>query len=116
MTTVEFDAKNKVLGRLASEIAITLRGKKTAQFRPDREPDITVVVHHAHQVAVTGTKERTKIYYKFSGYPGGLSRRQLSEVRAKHPDRLLYLAVKRMLPDNKLRAKLLKRLVLNVTD
>ena len=116
MTTVEFDAHNKVLGRLATDIALTLRGKKKASFRPDRDPEVTVIVRNAHQVVVTGTKEKTKIYYHFSGYPGGLSRRKLEEVRAKHPDRLIYQAVKRMLPDNKLRAKMLKRLILDVTN
>ncbi|MEK7537923.1 MAG: 50S ribosomal protein L13 [Patescibacteria group bacterium] len=114
MTTIEFDAKDKVLGRLASDIAQTLRGKKTVTYRPDRLPDITVIVRHADQIAVTGTKEKTKFYYHFSGYPGGLSKQKLSEVRAKHPDRLLYQAVKRMLPDTKLRSRLLKRLVLEV--
>lgn len=115
MKTVEYDATNKVLGRLAADIAITLRGKKTVTYRPDRLPDISVVVNHADKVAVTGTKETSKMYYRFSGYPGGLSKTRLSVVRAKHPDRLLYLAVRRMLPNNKLRAKLMKRLVLKVT-
>lgn len=114
MKTVEFDAKDKVLGRLATDIALTLRGKKSAAFRPDRDPEITVIVKHADQVAVTGTKETTKMYYHFSGYPGGLSRRRLADVRAKHPDRLIFQAVKRMLPDNKLRARMLKRLILDV--
>lgn len=115
MTTVEFDAKGKVLGRLASQIASTLRGKNTVTYRPDRLADVKVIVHNAHQVAVTGTKEDTKIYYHFSGYPGGLKKRRLAEVRAAHPERLLQLAVKRMLPSNKLRAKLLKHLVLEVS-
>ncbi len=114
MTTIEFDATNKILGRLASDIAITLRGKKTTAYRPDREADITVVVHHADKVVVSGTKERTKMYYNFSGYPGGLKKKKLFEVREKHPERLLKLAVKRMLPDNKLRDRILKRLILEV--
>ncbi len=114
MTTVEYDATGKVLGRLASDIAITLRGKKTTAYRPDREADVTVVVHNAHKIVVTGNKEKTKMYYNFSGYPGGLKRKTLREVRAAHPERLLMLAVKRMLPANKLRAKVLKRLILEV--
>jgi large subunit ribosomal protein L13 len=112
MTTVEFDAKGKVLGRLATQIAMTLRGKNTPQFRPDRLADVTVVVHNAHLVAVTGTKETTKMYYRFSGYPGGLRSDRLADVRKTHPERLLFLAVKRMLPDNKLRARMLKHLIL----
>lgn len=114
MKTVEYDATNKVLGRLASDIAITLRGKKSPAYRPDRLPEISVIVRHAEKVAVTGTKEKTKFYYHFSGYPGGLSKSKLEEVRAKHPERLIYQAVKRMLPDNKLRAIMLKRLILDV--
>lgn len=114
MITVEFDAKNKVLGRLATDIALTLRGKKSASYRPDRFADIKVVVHNADQIAVTGTKERNKLYYRFSGYPGGLRKDRLADVRKTHPDRLLMLAVKRMLPDNKLRAKMMKNLVLEV--
>ena len=114
MTTVEFDAKNKVLGRLATQIAMTLRGKTKADFRPDRLADVQVIVHNAHLVAVTGTKETTKMYYRFSGYPGGLRKDRLADVRKNHPERLLFFAVKRMLPDNKLRAKMLKNLVLEV--
>lgn len=112
MSTIEFDATNKVLGRLASDIALTLRGKKSPSFRPDRLADVKVVVHNAHKVAVTGTKETSKMYYRFSGYPGGLRQDRLADVRAAHPERLLMLAVKRMLPDNKLRAKMLKNLTL----
>lgn len=115
MTTVEFDARHKILGRLASDIAITLRGKKTVTYQPDRLSNISVIVRHADQVAVSGTKEKSKMYYHFSGYPGGLSKRRLADVRTKHPERLLYQAVKRMLPDNKLRAQLMKRLTLDVT-
>lgn len=115
MTTIEYDATNKILGRLASDIAITLRGKKTTAYRRDREADITVIVHNADKVAVSGTKEKTKMYYNFSGYPGGLKSKTLREVRAAHPERILKLAVKRMLPDNKLRDRILKRLILEVT-
>lgn len=114
MKTVEFDAKNKVLGRLASDIAVTLMGKKSPSYRRDRLAEISVIVRNAEQVVVTGSKEKTKMYYHFSGYPGGLSKRKLEEVRAKHPERLIFQAVKRMLPDNKLRAQLLKRLILDV--
>ncbi|MBI5466813.1 MAG: 50S ribosomal protein L13 [Candidatus Kerfeldbacteria bacterium] len=116
MTTVEFDAQGKVLGRLATQIAVALMGKTTPDFRRDRLSDVKVVVHHADQVVVTGTKSTTKFYYKFSGYPGGLSKKSFTQVKAEHPDRMLKLAVKRMLPKNKLQAKLMKRLTLEVSS
>lgn len=114
MITVEFDATHKVLGRLATDIALTLRGKKSASYRPDRFADVKVIVHNADKIEVTGTKERNKMYYRFSGYPGGLRQDRLADVRQTHPERLLMFAVKRMLPDNKLRAKMMKNLILEV--
>ena len=112
MTVIEINAANKVLGRLATNIALLLRGKNTVGYRPDRLPDIKIIVHHADQVVLTGRKESQKNYYHFSGYPGGLSKRTASYVRRIHPDRLLRQAVKRMLPNNKLRSKLLNKLIL----
>lgn len=115
MQTVEFDAKGKVLGRLASQIAVTLLGKNSPSFRRDRLPDVQVVVHHADQIVVTGNKSTSKQYYHFSGYPGGLSSTAYQKMMAQHPERILTLAVKRMLPKNKLQPRLLKRLKLNMT-
>ncbi len=110
MKTIEFSAKGQVLGRFATKIANTLRGKNTASFRPDRMPDVQVVVTDAEQIVVTGDKETQKTYYRFSGYPGGLKRESLAHVRARKPERILYFAVKRMLPKNRLQARFLKRL------
>ncbi len=109
MAAIEIDAQGKVLGRLASEVAAILRGKSTPQFRTDRAPDITVVVKNVDQVRITGKKLKQKKYYNFSGYPGGLKTKRMEEVSAH--DRF-ELAVKRMLPVNKLRAKLLKKLTI----
>lgn len=114
MPTVEFDANGKVLGRLATQIALALRGKNTPAYRPDRLPDIYVVVHNADRIAVTGRKEVQKMYYRFSGYPGGLKTESLRHLRARRPDRVLYQAVSRMLPKNRLRAQMLKKLTLEV--
>jgi large subunit ribosomal protein L13 len=116
MTTVEFDAKGKVLGRLATQVAIALRGKNTASYRPDRMPDIEVVVHNADKVVVTGRKEKQKKYYHFSGYPGGLKTEALDHLRARRPDQVLYQAVSRMLPKNRLRAQFLKKLKLEISN
>lgn len=112
MTTIEIDAAGKILGRLATQIAGTLRGKHLPSYRPDRLPDITVVVKHADRIQVTGQKRKAKIYYRFSGYPGGLKRRRLEEVLAVSPARVLTLAVKRMLPNNRSRQRLLRRLII----
>lgn len=115
MKTIEFDAKGKVLGRLATQIADALRGKNTPQFRPDRMPDVTVVVKNADLVVVTGNKEETKTYYRFSGYPGGLKREQLKHVRIRQPKRILTQAVSRMLPKNRLRDRFMKRLTIELS-
>lgn len=110
MSTVTIDAKDQVLGRLASRIAITLRGKHLPSWRPDRLPDVTVVVKNADQYRVSGRKRKQKKYYRFSGYPGGLSSRRLEEIK---PTDALMMAVRRMLPPNRSRQRLLKRLVLD---
>lgn len=112
MTTVEFDASGKVVGRLASQVASALRGKHLPSYRRDRTPDITVVVKNAAQLKVTGKKTKNKMYYHFSGYPGGLKKRRFEEVMATSPAEVLTLAVKRMLPTNRSRQHLLKRLVI----
>lgn len=114
MATVEFDADGQVLGRLASRIAVALMGKNSPTFRRDRLPDIEVIVHHADRISVTGRKTTGKQYYRFSGYPGGLKKTSFQRLQATHPERLLYSAVKRMLPKNTLQAKLMKRLKLEI--
>ncbi len=115
MTTVEINAEGKILGRVASEIASTLRGKTTPAYRRDRMPDILVVVKNADKFRVSGNKLTEKMYYRFSGYPGGLKKTTLDKLLVKKPDQALFLAVKRMLPSNHLRARLLKRLTLETS-
>jgi large subunit ribosomal protein L13 len=110
MRTVEFDAEGQTLGRLATKIAITLRAKDMPTYRPDRLPEVSVVVKNGAKVKVTGSKESQKIYYRFSGYPGGLKQTKMPVMRATHPERIIELAVKRMLPNNRLRARFMKRL------
>jgi len=115
MRTVEFDADGKILGRLATQIADTLRGKNLPSFRPDRLPEIEVVVKNADKVKVTGSKLTQKFHYHFSGYPGGLRKTALGKVLADHPERVLQQAVKRMLPKNRLQARFMKRLKLEMS-
>lgn len=111
MRTVEIDAKGKVLGRLAGQIALALRGKDQPDFRPDRLAQVQVIVKNADQFSVTGAKRTTKMYYRFSGYPGGLKKAMLRDVK---PEYALRQAVRRMLPNNRLRDRLMKHLVLDI--
>lgn len=96
------DAEGKTLGRLASVIAATLRGKTKPTFSPHADMGDFVIVVNAEKVALTGKKETQKLYSRHSGYPGGLRRRSVREVRATHPARLIESAVRGMLPKNTL--------------
>ena len=96
------DAKGKVLGRIASEIATLLLGKHKPTFAAHMVTGDKVVVINAAQVKVTGRKEKQKNYYRHSGYPGGLKVTPLGKMRIEHPERLIEHAVSGMLPKNKL--------------
>jgi len=115
MSTVTIDAQGKILGRLASQIAMTLRGKHLPSYRPDRLAEVTVIVTHVDQMKVSGRKIEQKMYYHFSGYPGGLKSTRLAEVMSSKPDWVLRQAVRRMLPTNRLRDRLLKHLRIEST-
>lgn len=104
------DAKNKTLGRLASEIAKILRGKHKPYYQPDVDCGDFVVVINAREVRVTGKKLEDKKYYFHSNYPGGLKERTLKWMLEHKPEEVLRLAVKRMLPKNRLGHRMLKRL------
>ncbi len=97
-----FDAEGVPLGRLATEAARLLRGKHKPTFAPHWDGGDFVVVVNADKVAVTGTKEEEKVYYRHSGYPGGLRAETLAEARRKHPERIIERAVRGMLPKNRL--------------
>jgi large subunit ribosomal protein L13 len=103
------DAEGKTLGRLATQIAERLRGKNKPQFAPHVDIGDFVVVINAEKITVTGNKLEQKIYYKHSGYPGGLRERTLKEQLNRQPTEVLRKAVKGMLPRNRLgRAQLTK--------
>lgn len=104
------DAEGQTLGRLASVIAATLRGKTKPTFTPHADMGDFVIVVNAEKVALTGKKETAKFYTRHSGYPGGLRRRSVREVRAKHPERLIENAVRGMLPGNVLGEKQFRKL------
>jgi large subunit ribosomal protein L13 len=96
------DAEGKTLGRLASTIAATLRGKHKPIFTPHIDTGDFVVVVNAEKIKVTGSKETQKFYYRHSNFPGGLKKQSLKDLRERHPDRIIENAVKGMLPRNTL--------------
>jgi len=96
------DAEGKTLGRLATQIADTLRGKRKAQYTPHVDTGDFVVVVNAEKIRVTGNKLDQKRYYRHSGYPGGLRSRTLREQLDRRPTEVLRVAVKGMLPKNRL--------------
>lgn len=104
------DAAGLPLGRLASEIARILRGKHKPIYTPHVDTGDFVVVINAEQVALTGNKLQQKYYYRHSGYPGGLKKTRYDELLQKRPAFVLQLAVKRMLPANRLGRAMLKKL------
>ena len=104
------DAKDQILGRLATKIARLLSGKDKVEYVPHLDVGDHVVVVNAKEVAVTGKKEKEKIYYRHSGYPGGLKAETLRELRKRRPEEIIRRAVKGMLPKNKLQKSMLKRL------
>ena len=110
------DASDKVLGRLATQIAGLLMGKHKPTFTRHLDMGDYVVVINAEQVRVTGNKAKQKLYYRHSGYPGGLKSISLERMMQTHPTRVIEHAVKGMLPQNRLRARMMKRLRLHVGD
>jgi len=104
------DAEGQTLGRLASEIAQIIRGKKKPFFTPHMDMGDFVVVVNAEKVKVTGNKEKDKTYFRHSGYPGGVTQISLRMVRQDFPERIITNAVKGMLPHNRLGRQLLTHL------
>jgi large subunit ribosomal protein L13 len=104
------DAENKVLGRLASQIASRLRGKHKPLFTPHADTGDFIVVINADKVSFTGSKAAKKVYYRHTGYVGGLKEITAEKLLAKKPEQVLRLAVKRMLPKNSLGRRQLRKL------
>ena len=104
------DAENKVLGRLASQIAMRLRGKHKPVFTPHADTGDFIVVINAEKVAMTGNKPDQKVYYRHSGYVGGIKEITAEKLLAKKPERVIRSAVKGMLPKNSLGRRQLKKL------
>ena len=104
------DASGKVLGRLAAEIARRLRGKHKPEFTPHTDTGDYIVVVNADKLRVTGRKADQKIYYRHSGYPGGIYSTSFAKMHARFPDRVLRLAVKGMLPKGPLGYAMLRKM------
>jgi large subunit ribosomal protein L13 len=104
------DADGETLGRLATQIADVLRGKRKPAYTPHVDTGDFVVVVNAEKIRVTGNKLEQKIYYRHSGYPGGLRQRTLAEQLERRPEQVIRKAVKGMLPKNRLAAAQLKKL------
>jgi large subunit ribosomal protein L13 len=104
------DAQNKVLGRLASQIALRLRGKHKPEYTPHVDTGDFIVVVNASQLRVTGNKALDKKYYRHSGYPGGIYETNFAKMQAQFPERALEKAVKGMLPKGPLGYAMLKKL------
>lgn len=104
------DASQYTLGRLAAALAHRLRGKHKPQFTPHVDTGDYIVVVNAEQVRVTGRKETDKVYYRHTGYPGGIKSRTLQEMREKRPEQIIQRAVKGMLPRNPLGRQVARKL------
>ena len=104
------DATDNILGKLATQAAILLMGKRKPLFSRHMDMGDFVVIVNAEKIQVTGNKPLQKIYYRHSGYPGGLKSVSLEKMMQTHPTRVIESAVKGMLPKNRLRARMMKRL------
>lgn len=104
------DAKDKILGRLATEVAGHLSGKKKPQFVPYLDSGDNVVVVNVDRVRVTGRKEDQKVYFRHSGFPGGDKRETLKQLKSRRPEEVVRHAVKGMLPKTKLGRQMIKKL------
>jgi large subunit ribosomal protein L13 len=104
------DAEGKTLGRLASQIAHILRGKHKPTYSPHMDLGDHIVVINAEKIRVTGRKAEQKVYYRHTGYPGGLRTTTYEDMLGKHPERILRIAVKGMLPNNILGRQMFKKL------
>jgi large subunit ribosomal protein L13 len=104
------DAEGKTLGRLATQIADVLRGKRKPEYTPHVDTGDFVIVVNAAKIAVTGNKRADKIYYRHTGYPGGIRSRTLAEMLQRQPEEVIRKAVKGMLPRNRLARRQLTKL------
>lgn len=110
------DAKNKVLGRVATEAAHILRGKHLPSYMPNKTPEHKVTIINVSHVRVTGNKAKEKIYKHYSGYPSGLKKITFEIQLEREPKRIMEHAIRSMLPKNKLRALMMRNLTIHPNE
>lgn len=108
----QIDASGKTIGRIATQIAMMLQGKNKPTYTPNSDTGDFVKVANVAKMTTTGNKMTQKMYRNYSGYPGGLRERQLKELMGKNPGEALKIAVMQMLPKNRLRKEMIKRLII----
>lgn len=108
-----FDAQGKVLGRLATQLATILIGKDKVAYAPHIDGGDFVVIINSDKIEVTGNKGKNKMYHRFSGYPGGISSINFDDQMKKDSRKVIWQAVYNMLPKNKLRGRMMRRLLIN---
>lgn len=106
------DAKNQTLGRLATKIALILQGKDKVSYDPSKITENSVLVKNIKHIKLSGNKEQSKVYHRFTGYRGHLRTAKYREVKEKHPERILEHAVRGMLPKNFIRDKRMQLLII----
>lgn len=106
----QIDAEDQPIGRVASQIAQAVQGKLLASYAREKLSFVLVVVQNANKMTASGKKWEKKKYYHFSGYPGGLKEKSLNTIFKTSPEKFLLTVVRKMLPKNKLRGKMLKRI------
>jgi len=111
--THKLDATEQAVGRLATKVAFLLQGKHKPTFRPHIDNGDNVLVSNAAKMKISGKKLEQKLYYHYSGYPGGLKTKKMNEIFSKDPGEVLKRAVWNMMPKNKLRTRMIKRLKIN---
>ena len=104
------DAKDQVLGRISTQIVLFLMGKNKINYAPHMDMGDKVVVINAKKIRLTGKKEKQKLYRSHSGFPGGFKEVKFEQMKEKSPERIIEIAVRRMLPENRLRDKRMRRL------
>jgi large subunit ribosomal protein L13 len=110
------DAKDKVLGRLCSNVANILRGKHKPSFTPNVDAGDFVIILNASKIKVTGKKEENKTYEHYTGFPGGLRSKKFSDLRQNHSEQIIENAIKGMLPKSKLGRAMIKKLKVYAGD
>lgn len=110
------DAKEKILGRVATDAARILCGKHTPAYEPHHAPHYKVLIINASDIRVSGNKQTAKIYKRFSGYPSGLKETSFEQLLAKSPRKVIEHAIRGMLPKNRLRARMMKNLTVHSSE